>query len=62
MRRPSTHLAALLLCAPLVAGAAIQTERVEYRDGDTVLTGYLSYDDAIEANAPECSSFMNGGA
>lgn len=52
MRRPSTHMAALLLCAPLVAGAAIQTERVEYRDGDTVLTGYLSYDDAIEGKRP----------
>jgi dienelactone hydrolase len=52
MRRPSTRMAALLLCAPLVAGAAIQTERVEYRDGDTVLTGYLSYDDAIEGKRP----------
>jgi dienelactone hydrolase len=52
MKTTSIQLAAILLCAPLAAGAAIQTERVEYRDGDTVLTGYLSYDDAIEGKRP----------
>jgi dienelactone hydrolase len=52
MKTASIQLAAFLLCAPLAVGAAIQTERVEYRDGDTVLTGYLTYDDAIEGKRP----------
>jgi dienelactone hydrolase len=52
MKTLTTPLTALILCAPFAAGAAIQTERVEYRDGETVLTGYLSYDDAIEGKRP----------
>jgi dienelactone hydrolase len=32
--------------------AAIHTESVEYRDGDTVLEGYLAYDDAVESKRP----------
>ncbi len=48
----ASHLAALLCGIPLFAGAAVKTERVEYRDGDTLLTGYLSYDDAIEGKRP----------
>jgi len=32
--------------------AAIHTENVEYRDGDTVLEGYLVYDDSTEAKRP----------
>ncbi|MBO9997897.1 MAG: dienelactone hydrolase family protein [Cyanobacteria bacterium SID2] len=39
-----TTLVALL--APQSAWAEIRTEIVEYRDGDTVLEGYLAYDDA----------------
>ena len=32
--------------------AAIQTKVVEYKDGDTVLEGYLAYDDAIQGKRP----------
>ena len=34
------------------ARAAIKTQTVEYKDGDTVLEGYLAYDDAIKENFP----------
>lgn len=34
------------------AMAAIVTENVEYRDGDTVLEGYLAYDDASAEKRP----------
>jgi len=30
--------------------AKLHTEMVEYKDGDTVLEGYLAYDDAIKGN------------
>ena len=36
----------LLLAAALQSGAAVKTQTVEYRDGDTVLEGYLTYDDS----------------
>lgn len=36
----------LLLLAALNTSAAIKTETVEYKEGDTVLEGYLAYDDA----------------
>jgi dienelactone hydrolase len=42
----------LSLTLPLAAGAAVKTETVEYKDGDTSLTGYLTYDDAIEGKRP----------
>ena len=32
--------------------AAIHTENVEYRDGDTVLEGYLAFDDSIQGKRP----------
>ncbi len=38
-------------CA-LAAGAQIHTETIEYRDGDTVLEGYLAYDAAIQGKRP----------
>lgn len=48
-----------LLIAPVVvltastqALAAIQKKTVEYRDGNTVLEGYLAYDDAIQGKRP----------
>lgn len=48
--------ALLLLLAATVpaAGAigAIHTETIEYRDGETVLEGYLAYDDSSEARRP----------
>lgn len=52
LRARTLSALALALCVPMLAQAAIQTERVEYRDGDTVLTGYLSYDDSIEGKRP----------
>jgi dienelactone hydrolase len=32
--------------------AAIHTESVEYKDGDTVLEGYLAYNDAVKGRRP----------
>jgi dienelactone hydrolase len=34
------------------ATAEIHMEAVEYKDGDTVLEGYLAYDDAVEGKRP----------
>lgn len=34
------------------AGATIQIKTVEYKDGNTVLEGYLVYDDAIQTRRP----------
>jgi len=44
----------LLLCAFLApaAHAEIRGETVEYMSGDTVLKGYLAYDDAVEGKRP----------
>ncbi|MCC7201728.1 MAG: dienelactone hydrolase family protein [Nitrospirae bacterium] len=50
----------LLLIITLIAGlssvlnanAAVVSEVVEYKQGDTVLEGYLSYDDAISGKRP----------
>ncbi|MFA6243137.1 MAG: dienelactone hydrolase family protein [Candidatus Hydrogenedentales bacterium] len=44
-------LALLMICA-VPAFAAIKTESVEYKDGDTVLEGYVAYDDASTAKRP----------
>lgn len=44
-------LALLAWCANL-ASAAIRTETVEYRQGDTVLEGKLVYDDAVKGPRP----------
>jgi dienelactone hydrolase len=35
-----------------MAAAAIKTQTIEYKDGDTVLEGYLAYDDTIEGKRP----------
>jgi dienelactone hydrolase len=45
---------ALLLATllPTAAGAAIQTETVEYKDGETILKGHLVYDDSLEGKRP----------
>jgi len=40
----------LIFVAP--AAAAIHTEQVEYREGETALRGYLAYDDASAAKRP----------
>jgi dienelactone hydrolase len=34
------------------AAAAVKTKTVEYRDGDTVLEGYLAYDDSVKGKMP----------
>jgi dienelactone hydrolase len=44
-------IAGLWLCSTL-AWAGLQTEEVEYRVGDTVMTGYLAYDDSIAGKRP----------
>jgi dienelactone hydrolase len=44
--------AALLLSWSGTAQAAVKTETVEYKQGETVLKGYLAYDDATTAKRP----------
>ncbi len=45
--------AALLVLLPAAAArAGIATEVIEYKDGETVLQGYLAYDDAQEGKRP----------
>jgi len=49
------HLALVVLACLVVSGsvqAAVQTRDVEYRDGDTVLKGYLAWDDAVQGRRP----------
>lgn len=48
-----------LLIAPIIAltysvaaHAEVQTQRVEYKHGNTVLEGYLAYDDDIQGKRP----------
>ncbi len=52
MNRTAAYALAIALAAPVAATAAVKTDRVEYRDGDTALTGYLSYDDSIAEPRP----------
>jgi dienelactone hydrolase len=42
----------LLMTTVLTSRAAIHTEAVEYKQGDTTLEGYLAYDDAITGKRP----------
>lgn len=42
----------VVLAAATDALAAIRTKTVEYKQGDTVLQGYLAYDDAIRGKRP----------
>jgi len=49
------RMLALALVVATVAGhasAAIRTQAVEYRDGGTVLEGYLAWDDAVKGPRP----------
>jgi dienelactone hydrolase len=41
-----------LLCLAVTAEAAVNTKIVEYKQGDTVLEGYLAWDDATRAKRP----------
>jgi dienelactone hydrolase len=45
-------LTTMMMALALNAHAAILTEIVEYKQGDTVLEGYLAYDDAIKGARP----------
>src|SRR5437870_13865844 len=45
-------LALVLFLAASVAQAAVHTEVVEYKHGDTVLEGYLAYDDSTQDKRP----------
>jgi dienelactone hydrolase len=49
-KRIGGALLALALSGPAFAG--IQEEAVTYKDGDTVLKGYIVYDDAVKAKRP----------
>jgi dienelactone hydrolase len=52
MRHKLRTLALLLLALPVAAQAALKTESVEYKDGDTALKGFLVYDDALQGKRP----------
>lgn len=41
-----------LVFSTAAAPAAIQTKIVEYKQGETVLEGYLAWDDAISGKRP----------
>lgn len=45
-------LLATLLWASTTAHGAIKTETVPYKDGDTVLKGFIAYDDAVKEKRP----------
>jgi dienelactone hydrolase len=42
----------LLLSASLASQAAVVGKEVSYQDGDTLLKGYLAYDDAVQGKRP----------
>jgi dienelactone hydrolase len=43
---------ALVALAAASAGAATKTSAIEYRDGDTVLEGFLAYDETVKGPRP----------
>ena len=45
-------LAAAGILAATCASAAVKTKTIEYKDGDTVLTGHLAWDDAATGKRP----------
>lgn len=50
--KTAAYCLSIALAAPIAVTAEVKTEPVEYKDGDTVLTGYLSYDDEISEPRP----------
>ncbi|MEA3276624.1 MAG: dienelactone hydrolase family protein [Pseudomonadota bacterium] len=52
MHRSLASLVLVLFTLPFAAFGAVQTETLEYKDGDTTLKGFLVYDDAIEGTRP----------
>lgn len=47
-----TVMLLLICCFPAMVLAELRTEVVEYRDGDTILEGYLAYDDVAKMKQP----------
>ena len=47
-----TVIFAMVLSLAALARADIRTQTVEYKDGDTVLEGYLAYDDSLPGKRP----------
>lgn len=45
-----TPVVVLLTCMDVLA--AIKTKKIEYKQGDTILEGYLAYDDSIKGKLP----------
>ncbi|MBI5485180.1 MAG: dienelactone hydrolase family protein [Deltaproteobacteria bacterium] len=45
-------ITAVLLCLAVTAEAAIKTRLIEYKQGDTVLEGYLAWDDSQYSKRP----------
>lgn len=52
MSRMLRNFALFLFAFSFAAQAAVKTEPVEYKDGDTALKGFISYDDALEGKRP----------
>jgi len=54
MRRTLPLLCALfmMLCSASAAHAEIRTREIEYREGDTVLQGFIAWDDARKSRRP----------
>ena len=48
------RIISIMLCALLagVAQAAVKTKNVDYKSGDTLMKGYLAWDDAIKGKRP----------
>jgi len=43
---------AILAAAATTAGAALRSQAVEYKQGDTVLEGYVAWDDSVQGKRP----------
>jgi dienelactone hydrolase len=52
MQSALRSLVLFLAILPVAASAALKSQTVEYKDGDTPLKGYLVYDDAISGKRP----------
>ncbi len=52
MQKFILSLIMIFILSSINAWAALRTELVEYKQGDTVLEGYLAYDDAIQGKRP----------
>lgn len=50
--RKLVALVLAVLCVPALGRAAVKTELVQYKQGDTVCEGWLAYDDAVKGARP----------